>query len=94
MLRLFRVYVSTRVAALLASEFILIYACYLAATLTWLRADVEVFLVDDQGWLRILIVVLCLLLSIYFHDLYSNLGTRPKRIAATSGRGSGDCVLN
>ena len=37
MLRLFRVYVSARVAALLASEFILIYVCYLAATLAWLR---------------------------------------------------------
>ena len=77
MLRLFRVYVSIRVAALLASEFILIYACYLAATWAWLRGDAEVFLVDDRGWLRILIVVLCLMLGIYFHDLYSNLGTRP-----------------
>ena len=57
MLRLFRVYVSASVAALLASEFILICACYLAATFVWLRADAPVFLVDDQGWLRILIVV-------------------------------------
>ena len=37
----------------------------------------EVFLIDDRGWLRILIVVVCLLLSIYFHDLYSKLGARP-----------------
>jgi hypothetical protein len=39
MLRLFRVYVSASVAALLASEFILIYVCYLAATFVWMRAD-------------------------------------------------------
>jgi exopolysaccharide biosynthesis polyprenyl glycosylphosphotransferase len=74
MLRLFRVYVSARVAALLASEMILIYACYLAATFVWLRQDAQVFLADDNGWLRILIVVLCLMLGIYLHDLYTNLG--------------------
>ena len=69
MLRLFRVYVPASVAALLASEFLLIYVCYLAATFAWLRTDAEVFLADDEGWLRILIVVCCLMLGIYFHDL-------------------------
>jgi sugar transferase (PEP-CTERM system associated) len=73
MLRLFRVYISARVAALLASEFVLIYACYLGATFAWLRGDAEVFLADDMGWLRILIVALCLVLASYFLDLYSEL---------------------
>jgi len=73
MLRLFRVYISARVAALLTGELLLIYACYLAATFAWLRADAPGFLVDDQGWLRILIVVFCLVLASYFLDLYSNL---------------------
>ena len=73
MLRLFRVYISTRVAALLASEFILIYACYLAATFFWLRADPSAFLGDENGWWRILIVVCSLVLASYFLDLYSNL---------------------
>jgi exopolysaccharide biosynthesis polyprenyl glycosylphosphotransferase len=81
MLRLFRVYVPASVAALLASEFILIYFCYLATTFAWLRAaDAEVFLADDLGWFRILIVVCCLMLSIYFHDLYSDLGSRPRKL--------------
>jgi len=71
MLRLFRVYVSARVAALLAAEFILIYACYLGATLVWLRAEAPAFLADDQGWLPILIVAFCLVLASYFLDLYS-----------------------
>jgi exopolysaccharide biosynthesis polyprenyl glycosylphosphotransferase len=70
---LFRVYVSASVAALLASEFILIYVCYLTASFAWLRADAEMFLADDRGWLRILIVVVSLVLGIYFHDLYTNL---------------------
>jgi exopolysaccharide biosynthesis polyprenyl glycosylphosphotransferase len=73
MLRLFRVYVSARVAALLVSEFILIYACYVSAALVWLRADAPAFLADDLGWLRILIVALCLVLASYFLDLYSQL---------------------
>jgi sugar transferase (PEP-CTERM system associated) len=61
-----------RVAALLASEFLLIYLCYVAATFAFLRFDAQVFLFDDNGWLRIFIVTFCLVVGIYFHDLYSN----------------------
>ncbi len=93
MFRVFRVYVSASIAALLASEFILIYACYLVATLVWLRADAPVFLLDDLGWLRILIVVLGLLLSIYFHDLYSNLGERPRELLQQVGVVAGTAFL-
>jgi exopolysaccharide biosynthesis polyprenyl glycosylphosphotransferase len=93
MLRLFRVYVPAGVAALLASEFILLYICYLAATFAWLRADAAVFLADDLGWLRILIVVLCLMLSIYFHDLYSNLGERPRELLQQVGVVAGTAFL-
>jgi len=66
-------YVPGRVAVLLASEFLLIYSCYVVATFALLRLDGQVFLLDDNGWLRILIVTLCLIVGIYFHDLYSNL---------------------
>jgi len=93
MLRLFRVYVPARIAALLASEFILICLCYLTATWVWLRPGAEVFLTGDLGWLRILIVVLCLLLSIYFHDLYSNLGERPRELIQQVGVVAGTAFL-
>ena len=93
MFRLFRVYVPASVAALLASEFILICLSYLAATFAWLKADAGVFLVDDLGWLRILIVVFCLMLSIYFHDLYSNLGTRPRELLQQVGVIAGTAFL-
>ncbi|MGA2881029.1 MAG: sugar transferase [Bryobacteraceae bacterium] len=93
MLRLFRVYVPASVAALLVSEFILIYAGYLAATFAWLRADAQVFLLDDLGWLRILIVVVCLMVSIYFHDLYSNLGERPRELLQQVGVVAGTAFL-
>ena len=93
MFRLFRVYVPASVAALLASEFILICLSYLAATFAWLKADAGVFLVDDLGWLRILIVVFCLMLSIYFHDLYSNFGTRPRELLQQVGVIAGTAFL-
>jgi exopolysaccharide biosynthesis polyprenyl glycosylphosphotransferase len=93
MLRLFRVYVPASVAALLASEFILIYLCYLAAAFAWMRDDAEVFLADDLGWLRILIVVSCLMLGIYFHDLYSKLGTRPRELLQQVGVVAGTAFL-
>ncbi len=70
---MFRRVVPGRIAALLASEFLLIYSCYVAATFALLRLDAQVFLLDDNGWLRIFVVTCCLVLGIYFHDLYSNL---------------------
>ena len=73
---MFRRIIPGRVAALLASEFLLIYLCYVAATFAFLRLDAQVFLVDDNGWLRIFIVTLCLIVGIYFHDLYSNFRVR------------------
>ena len=45
------------------------------------------------GWLRILIVVFCLMLSIYFHDLYSNLGTRPRELLQQVGVIAGTAFL-
>jgi len=72
----FRRIIPGRVAALLASEFLLIYLCYVAATFAFLRPDAQVFLVDDNGWLRIFIVTFCLIVGIYFHDLYSNFRVR------------------
>ena len=60
MIRLFRVFVPASVVALLISEFLLIYACYLAATLAVLRIAPQVFLVDDNGLVRLGIVSVCL----------------------------------
>jgi hypothetical protein len=70
MIRLFRVFVPSSVVALLVSEVILIYTCYLVATFIVLYEDPQVFLLFDNGLGRIAIVVLCVLMGIYFHDLY------------------------
>jgi len=93
MLRFFRQYVPASAAALLASEFILIYLCYVAATFAFLRFDAQVFLIDDNGWLRILIVAICLILGIYFHDLYSNLRVRLRDLIQHAGVVAGAAFL-
>jgi exopolysaccharide biosynthesis polyprenyl glycosylphosphotransferase len=93
MLRLFHRIIPGRVAALLASEFILIYLCYVAATFAFLRFDAQVFLFFDNGWLRILIVAICLILGIYFHDLYSNLRVRLRDLIQYAGVVAGAAFL-
>jgi hypothetical protein len=89
----FRRIIPGRVAALLATEFILIYLCYVAATFAFLRFDAEVFLFDDNGRLRILIVAICLILGIYFHDLYSNLRVRLRDLLQHAGVVAGAAFL-
>ena len=78
MIRLFRVFVPASVVALLVSEVILTYTCYVVATFAMLEVDPEVFLLYDSGWLRIAIVVGCLMFGIYFHDLYTQFRIRSK----------------
>ena len=70
MIRLFRVFVPTSVVALLLSEIILTYTCYVIAAFVVLDVDPQVFLLYDNGWVRIAIVVAFIMLGVYFHDLY------------------------
>src|SRR5579863_537668 len=70
MIRLFRVFVPSSVLALLLSEVILIYTCYVVATFIVLYEDPQVFLADDNGLVRIAVVVACIVVGIYFHDMY------------------------
>src|ERR1700689_3735453 len=70
MIRLFRVFVPSSVIALLLSEVVLIYTCYVVATFIVLHEDPQVFLFDDNGLWRIAVVVACIIVGIYFHDLY------------------------
>jgi len=78
MIRLFRVFIPTSVVALLVSEIILTFTCYVIATFIMLDVAPEVFLLDDNGWVRIAIVVACLMLGIYFHDLYTQFRIRSR----------------
>ena len=75
MIRLFKVFIPTSVIGLLFSEFILIFACYIGATLsaTFFLADLDfdpyAFLLEG-GTFRLGIVVASIMAGIYFHNLY------------------------
>src|SRR5579885_3449983 len=71
MIRLFRVFVPTSVVTLLISEVILIFSCYVLACFFTLDMDPGVFLLYDGGLARIALVVGCVMLGIYFHDLFT-----------------------
>ena len=80
MIRLFRVFVPSSVIALLLSEVILIYSCYVVATFIVLYEDPQVFLFYDNGWGRIAIVDTCIIVGIYFHDLYEQLRIKSRAV--------------
>jgi exopolysaccharide biosynthesis polyprenyl glycosylphosphotransferase len=73
MIRIFRVFVPESVVALLVSDAILLYTCYLIAAILTLDVDPLVFLRYDNGAARISIVVLCVMGGLYFCDLYTDL---------------------
>ncbi|MBV8817380.1 MAG: TIGR03013 family PEP-CTERM/XrtA system glycosyltransferase [Acidobacteriaceae bacterium] len=68
---------------LLLSEMLLIYGCYIVATFFLFEFvndefDPQSFLLGENGLLRIALIVVCIMLGIYFHDLYARFRVRSK----------------
>jgi exopolysaccharide biosynthesis polyprenyl glycosylphosphotransferase len=80
MIRLFRVSIPTSVLVLILVEFVLIYACLLAAAWYFLADELEIFLLYDRGIERLGIVVVTMMLTFYFQDGYNDFGVRQKVI--------------
>src|SRR5262245_60204923 len=78
MIRLFRVFVPTSVVALLISEVVLIFSCFIIASYLVLDTDPEIFLLYDGGLQRMSLVVASMMLGLYFQDLYTNLRIRSR----------------
>src|SRR5581483_4658829 len=83
MVRLFRVFIPASVLGLLISEAALIFSCYVvasyvAATFQLLDTAPEIFLLYDNGLWRIALVVGCIMLALYFNDLYWQFRIRSK----------------
>jgi len=78
MIRLFRVFIPASVLGLLISEAVLIFSCYVLASFFVLEADPEIFLIYDNGLWRIALVVACIILALYFNDLYWQFRIRSK----------------
>src|SRR5689334_6712807 len=78
MIRLFRVFVPTSVIALIISEVVLIFSCFILASYIVLDSDPEVYLRYDGGLQKMSLVVLSVTLGLYFQDLYTDLRVRSK----------------
>ena len=72
MIRIFKIFVPTSILALLLSEIVLLLSCYLAGVAVIADVDPQVFLIYDDGLVRILLVVAVEILGFYLLDLYSD----------------------
>jgi lipopolysaccharide/colanic/teichoic acid biosynthesis glycosyltransferase len=78
MIRIFKVPVPSSAVALIVSEALLIFCCYLVAA--WLALDVPlvVFLFDQGGYWHIAFVMAVIMLGLYFNDLYEHYHVRSR----------------
>ena len=78
MIRLFKVSIPSNVIALVVSEIVLVFSCYLLAAYLTFDVAPDVFLIDDGGLWHITLVVGVIILGIYFHDLYEDFRVRSR----------------
>jgi sugar transferase (PEP-CTERM system associated) len=71
MIRLFKVFIPVGTLTLLVSEIVLVTSAFLFATYLTFEADPTVYLMDEGGLMRIMVVVFSILIGLHFHDLYS-----------------------
>jgi sugar transferase (PEP-CTERM system associated) len=72
-IRLFRVFIPATVVALLFSEILLVLACYSVSSLFTLGTDPLFYLFAEANYWKILLVAACIILALYFQDLYTDL---------------------
>ncbi len=78
MIRLFKVSIPSNVIALVVSEIVLVFSCYLLAAYLTFDVAPDVFLIDDGGLWHIGLVVAVIILGVYFHDLYEDFRVRSR----------------
>jgi len=78
MIRLFRVSIPSSVLALVITDAVLVFSCYLAAAYLTVESSVDVFLLEDGGWWRIAVVTGAVILGLYFSDLYEHYRVRSR----------------
>jgi sugar transferase (PEP-CTERM system associated) len=72
LIRLFRVFIPASVLALLLSEILIVLACY-AGSAVILSDDPVFFLFVEGNYWKIIVVTTCIILTLYFQDLYQDL---------------------
>src|SRR5687768_15645948 len=72
MIRLFRVFVPATVLTLLASELAILFSCFLFAVAQVPDTSLSIFLLYEDGFARIALVVGAVVLTLYYQDLYND----------------------
>lgn len=78
MIRLFKVSIPGNVVALVLSEIVLVFSCYILAAYLTFDVAPDVFLIDDGGLWHIALVVGVIIGGVYFHDLYEDIRVRSR----------------
>jgi lipopolysaccharide/colanic/teichoic acid biosynthesis glycosyltransferase len=78
MIRLFRIFVPLRVLLLVVSETLLIFGGFILSIYYALPVDPSVYLLYDQGLLRVGLVTASILVAIHFQDLYSQIRVKSR----------------
>ncbi len=78
MTRLSRVFLPVGALALFISEILLIAACFVAVTFLILNVDPVVFLLADNGLLRLSLAAASILFGLYFEDLYRRIHVKSR----------------
>lgn len=73
MVRLFRIFIPAGVLILLISEILLVTVVFLIAVAADTDVDPEVFLLYEDGLVRIGLVAAIIVLGLHFHDLYARI---------------------
>ena len=81
MIQLFRVFIPASVVGLVLSEFLICSVCYVIAAILLngvINPDFSpvIFFANENGVLRIAVVVLCIIIALYFQNLYADLRVR------------------
>ncbi|HWQ53043.1 MAG TPA: sugar transferase [Bryobacteraceae bacterium] len=72
MIRLFQVFIPAGVLTLLLTDTLIVLGCFLGAASLFLEVDLDLFLLDEGGLLRIGVAVATIMFAAYFRDFYSS----------------------
>src|SRR5271157_4939030 len=75
---LFRVFIPAGVFTLLIADFLLTASAFVLTSYLALEVDPTVYLLYDNGFVPILVVVLSILIGLHFQDLYSRLHVKSR----------------
>lgn len=70
MIRFLNVYLPTRLVVLLLGETIIVLACFLLASQLLLGPDLPLALVYEDGWIKLAVLTVLIVLLSYYFDLY------------------------